>query len=409
MDLAGLKENSWKDVRRRLASVMQSSPDTLRFQHSTFIDFLTLPCESTDCPEDFHIPVKDCKKRRSLALLARLQDGLCFNICRLDTSYWFNSTHGDLEDKRKKHIPLTLLYCCRYWSDHLDSSHGDPEILEALRLFLTTKFLYWAEVLSLFKDSADGNGPLWDYTLSRLQFAAEWARTNQSLAQFLQDGIAFLTEFRDPIQASTPHIYVSALPFTRPTSEVYKTFKSHFPGTASVVRGPPHAPASTTTKEITAVLFLPGGLIASASTDHVIRLWDATTGAPLLPLLSGHQGKINSLAYSNGGSTLASGSDDTTVRVWTVKTGGFVEFQGHTDAVTSVAFPPSGKYVISASKDGTLRFWDPVSRGIYKVAITTNQGPINAVTFLDEEHFTTGAQDGSYRITFFKVPNSYPL
>ncbi|KAJ7773979.1 hypothetical protein B0H16DRAFT_1880471 [Mycena metata] len=382
MELAGVKPSAWKDIRRRLASVMEPGTNFLRFNHITFPEFLTR--DSSGCPEEFWIQTDVHKKRRTLAALARMQDGLQFNICRLTTSYWFNSTIPlqDLEGQRNRHASSTLLYCCRYWMDHWDSNHGNPEILDELHRFLTTKFLYWVEILSLFRHLADEDRPLLDYAVWRLHLVAEWARTKTPVAKCFQDGIAFLTEFRNPIEASTPHVYLSALPFTHPTSEVSKAFKPIFPNAPwvkmreSAIPGLHDAP-TLDANEVAAVVFLPGKIIA---------------GRPL----NGHGGKINSMAFSNGGLTLASGSDDTTVRVWDLGLGGYIVFSGHTDAVTSVSFPPSGKYVMSGSNDGDLRFWDPVSKKEMKAPAKTDQGPISSAAFLDEDNFVTDGKDGSH-------------
>lgn len=175
MELAGIKENAWMDLRRRLRSVMVNRSASLRFQHQSFVDFLT----SRACPLDFRVTLdaqNERKKTITLAALNRLKD-LRFNICRLQTSYIFNSTIPNLQALTERYIPTTLQYCCRYWADYLDTNHGDTEILAELQQFLRSKFLYWVEVLSLLT-SADE--PLLAFALDQLNSVIKWSLVSRT-------------------------------------------------------------------------------------------------------------------------------------------------------------------------------------------------------------------------------------
>ena len=61
-------------------------------------------------------------------------------------------------------------------------------------------------------------------------------------------------------------------------------------------------------------------LLASASRDKTIKVWDAATGV-LLQTLKGHSDKVNSIAFSHDSKLLASASSDKTVKVWDAATG----------------------------------------------------------------------------------------
>ena len=58
-----------------------------------------------------------------------------------------------------------------------------------------------------------------------------------------------------------------------------------------------------------------GNLLASASTDRSIKLWNPSDATELISLTE-HDGGVNTVQFSPDGSQLASGSDDNTVIIW---------------------------------------------------------------------------------------------
>ena len=105
-------------------------------------------------------------------------------------------------------------------------------------------------------------------------------------------------------------------------------------------------------------LALQGGILASGSCDQTIRLWDTSSGQCRKTLHS-HTDWVRSVNFSPQGNILASSSDDQTLKLWDTSTGQVLKtLQGHMIWVWSVAFSPDSKTLASGSEDGTIKLWD---------------------------------------------------
>ena len=101
-----------------------------------------------------------------------------------------------------------------------------------------------------------------------------------------------------------------------------------------------------------------GRLVASATADGTFGLWQTASGQ-LVAALSGHTGVVWGVALSADGRPLAHSGDDATVRLWETKGGQRrTTLQGHTGLVWSVALSRDGKLVASGGDDGMIRVWE---------------------------------------------------
>lgn len=136
--------------------------------------------------------------------------------------------------------------------------------------------------------------------------------------------------------------------------ELERTVKGHTKGVLDVDYGGPRG--ST--------------LLASCSSDLTIKLWDPNDEYKNIRTLPGHDHSVSAVRFipsgaagaPSSGNLLASASRDKTIRIWDVTTGYCVRtIRGHADWVRDVSPSFDGRWLLTVSNDQTARLWDTQS------------------------------------------------
>ncbi|KAH9947833.1 hypothetical protein B0H21DRAFT_851412, partial [Amylocystis lapponica] len=211
-------ENAHSSYRffEQLRSLLHWSPDYfVQLLHASIADYLTDKERCGDKP--WFIDIAEQSDSMTRTCLHAMQAELHFNICNLETSHVSNRDVVDLENRIKHCISPQLSYSCQFWTDHLSNTAYTPEMCDLVIDFCSKHTLFWIEAMSLL------NCPLSPGIRAMLQ----WSQNDQ-LNTWIEDIHAFVTMFHAAFMESTPHLYVTCLPWSPAQSKMAEAFATTF-------------------------------------------------------------------------------------------------------------------------------------------------------------------------------------
>ncbi len=141
--------------------------------------------------------------------------------------------------------------------------------------------------------------------------------------------------------------------------------------------------------QVTRVAFSPDGkVLATGTPNGIVSLWDRRGREPIATLKA-HVQRLPaapawaaiSLAFLPDGNTLVSGGQDGTVKLWDVQTHQLrATFKGHSGPIQDIALTPDGKLLASASYDRTAKLWD-VSTGELQATLVGHPAGLKDLAF----------------------------
>ncbi|MPY98546.1 MAG: hypothetical protein GEU97_11215 [Actinophytocola sp.] len=152
-----------------------------------------------------------------------------------------------------------------------------------------------------------------------------------------------------------------------------------------------------------------GTVLATASEDRTVRLWDVSDPANARPLgepLTGHESWVSSAVFSPGGDILATTGDDATIRLWDVSDPTAVTRIGQplrpgNGTMYLLAFGPDGDLLATANNDGTVGLWDisDPSRPTRLASLTGHDDAVRSIAFSpDGSVLASGSDDHDVRL-----------
>ncbi|QRW26211.1 WD40 repeat-like protein [Rhizoctonia solani] len=370
--------------------------------HASFPDFMLSKDRSKDLC---------CERRRRHAAMTKACLELIskaepqFNICGLPSSHLLDSEVHDLDARTSKSISKGLAYACRHWPTHLGFAEHSDEFVGWVRDFFSSRLLLWMVIMNLTKQIR--------YGTTMIQKVEKWCsehKAPEDMTKLVHDASQFVSVYGNhPVSQSTPHIYVSMLPFWPPSRPVSTTY---MPRTIGVIEPKGTAMArrrlaliatwKVSTEWIQWIGLSANGTRLAAPTENGIEVYDTSTGksissltfertrgvhsvaispdgthvafakyraayiwnvgnqemtANLFPNLTS---SIKCIAFSTDGYHIACGTRNGEVHIHALHDGttSLSPLKGHTKEVRLIAFSPDGLHLASASGDHTVRVWN---------------------------------------------------
>ncbi|KAK6854921.1 vegetative incompatibility protein HET-E-1 [Apiospora arundinis] len=366
------------DLLHSVLSIPDSSEQPIRLLHPSFRDFLLDPENREN--NQFWIDGKEVHRRLATECLRVMNSSLLTDICQVQAP---GTALSEIDPERIKEHLQPEIHPAKQLDAFFDDANRfiltNVSIIQVAPLQVYSSGLLFAPKQSVIRTTFQDLIPQW--ILREPVVDDKWNNCRQTLEGHSND--------------------VNSVTFSPNGQLVASASKD---GTVKVWNAVTGAEQQTLDGHgdcVNLVAFSPNGrLVASASNDKV-RLWDASTGQEG-QTFKGHTGPIWSVVFSHNSQLVASASGDKTVKLWNAETGEQVRtLKGHDKRVNSVAFSPNGKLVASASNDGTVKLWN-AETGEQVRTIKGHGGRANSVAFSPDGKLVASAS-GDQKVKLWDV------
>ncbi|KAI9778784.1 MAG: hypothetical protein M1839_007874 [Geoglossum umbratile] len=383
---------STMEIIRMCGSFLTIRNDNVYIIHQSAKDFLSEEAS----PNIFPCGIRDVHHSifsKSLQVMSRTLQRDMFSLHKLG--------YPIKQAKQPGPDPLAASrYSCINWVNHLydcnpDSSAGHRVDLQdggTVHEFITKKYLYWLEALSLCKGMSEGVT-----SMAKLEALIYGRADASALTELVRDARRFILYHKWAMENSPLQVYASALVFSPARSLIRGLFKEEEPTWIMVkpCMGDKWSACLQTleghSNSVNSVAFSHNlAWLASASWDKTVKIWNASSGE-CLQTLKGHSNSVNSVAFSHDSAWLASASWDNTVKIWDASSGECLQtLKSHSGSVYSVAFSHNSAWLASASWDNTVKIWDARS-GKCLQTLKGHSNSVNSVAFSHDSAWLASA------------------
>ncbi|KAF5617279.1 WD domain protein [Fusarium tjaetaba] len=365
----------------------------------TLLDFgsiLEVPPDDTSprSGSEFSIDVAEIHEYLMQNCMSILDDGLHQDMCNLRHPGVFAS---DIPKARVgEYIPQHIKYACLFWSGHLSKLCTLKNVLTYLDdsgevyKFLSTKLLFWLEVLSLLEDYHRS------VTIIKQLQSLVTPEGSPKLSMFLQDAYRFILANNETISKTPLQICSLALIFSPNFEGAIRAFDTttgfemaafqHSSDAEMVaicrdnitivslledktiliwsLANEGEVISTDNGKRIVSIVASPcDDILATRTKDFGIQLWDLKTYYLLEDIVFDYGDDLydQTLAFSPCGQLILATCGDATVRaifLWNLKAQIRRKVKKYERRVQAIAISPDGEKIATAESGGSLKVWN---------------------------------------------------